>query len=241
VAVLATVPAGCTPASDEEQLTVLAAASLAESFDALAEVFEEQHAGVRVVASYDASSTLATQAAQGAPGDVLATADTATMQAAVDADAVEGEPVVFASNTLRLVVPAGNPAGIRDLGDLARPGVGYVMCAESVPCGELAGRLLEGEGIEVRPRSFEVDVKAVLTKVVLDEADAGLVYATDARAAGEDVETIDVPAAGDAATRYPVAVLAQSDQSDLAREWVDLLTSEQGQQVLAEAGFGSPS
>ena len=235
--------AGCagggTSAGEDEALTVLAAASLTESFDALATVFEDDHPGVRVVLGYDSSATLAAQVADGAPGDVLATADTRTMQVALDAGAVS-DPVDVATNRLVLVVPADNPAGVQGIADLDDPAVDYVVCAESAPCGALARRLLDSEGIEAPARSLEVDVKAVLGKVVLDEADAGLVYTTDARAAGDRVETLAVPGAEDLLTRYPAAVLTESSHPRLAQEWLDLLASERGRRVLAEAGFGPP-
>jgi molybdate transport system substrate-binding protein len=221
-------------------LTVLAAASLTESFEQLADRFEATHDGVEVDLAFDSSATLAEQVTQGAPGDVLATADERTMQLVTDAGSAAGTPELFATNELVLVVPADNPAGIDELADLDGGDSDYVVCVESAPCGALAASVLEGAGIAAPPASEEVDVKAVLSKVELDEADAGLVYATDAVAAGDRVQAIDIPAAGDAVNRYPIAATADAAEPDLAAAWVELVLSEEGQQVLRDAGFGAP-
>lgn len=230
---------GTTGAGEGDRtLTVLAAASLTESFDELATVFEGDHQGVDVVTGYDSSATLAAQVVEGAPGDVLATADPRTMRTAVDGEATAAEPVVFATNELVLVVPAGNPADIRAFADLDRADVSYVTCVESAPCGATAASLLDRNGIHAEPRSLEVDVKGVLGKVVLDEADAGLVYASDALSAGDAVRTLRIPGAGTSLNHYLVAPTTQSKNPGLAREWIDLVLSDRGQRVLGDAGFG---
>ena len=226
--------------SGDTTLTVLAASSLTETFGELETIYEEEHEGVDVRISYDSSATLAGQAVEGAPADVLATADTATMEMATEADVTEREPEMFATNTMVLVVPAGNPAGIEGFTDIDSEDVSYLACEESAPCGALAKTLLDANQIQARPRSFEVDVKAVLTKVELDEADAGMVYETDAVASGDNVETIDIAKASAEVNSYPIAALQQSENPDLAQEWVDLVLSEQGQGILTQAGFGSP-
>jgi molybdate transport system substrate-binding protein len=218
---------------------VLAAASLTESFQELAETFEAAHPGVEVRLVLESSATLAGQVVEGAPADVLATADQATMQRAVDAGAADS-PEVFATNQLVLVTPPGNPAHITELADLDDPAVSYVTCVESAPCGSLAAQLLAEDGVAARPRSLEVDVKAVLAKVVADEADAGLVYATDAFAARSQVTTWPVPGSEHALTACSIAVVDQVEEPELAAEWVDLVLSAEGQDVLADAGFGPP-
>ena len=225
---------GCGPSTEtaEEELTVLAAASLTEPFGELADRFEQAHPQVRVATSFDSSATIATQVEAGAPADVVATADPRTMQ--MMARAVE-EPVTIARNELALVVPAGNPAAVSSLADLQS--VDFVACAPAAPCGALAADLLDEAGITRAPRSHEVDVKAVLTKVMLDEADAGLVYASDVVAAGDRVEQVPLPSGTDTATSYPMAVVSGSDAPDLAQEWVDLVLSREGQQVLSGAGL----
>jgi molybdate transport system substrate-binding protein len=219
-------------------ITVLAAASLTETFTDLAADFESAHDGVSVKLAFDSSATLAEQAVGGAPADVLATADTTTMDSA--ADALAADPEVFATNTMVLVTPADNPAAITSYDDLASGDVTYVVCVDTAPCGKVAATLLDSTGLTSEPASLEVDVRAVLAKVTSGEADAGLVYATDAVAAGGDVRTFEVPGAADAVTTYPIAPLDQSHDADLAQEFVDLVLSDAGRQVLQDAGFGSP-
>lgn len=223
-----------------DTLTVLAAASLTESFTTLAHDFEQQHPGVKVDLAFDSSATLAEQVNQGAPGDVLATADERTMQLVVDEGNTDGTPRIFATNKLVLVVPADNPAGIRSLTDLGKPGVKYVVCVASAPCGAIAEKVLADQGVTAPPASEEVDVKAVLSKVTLGEADAGLVYATDAKAAGDQVRAIPINAGTDAVTAYPIAALANAADPALAKQWVDLVVSDRGRTVLRDAGFGAP-
>lgn len=221
-------------------VNVLAAASLTESFTTLAREFEADHPGVSVKLAFDSSATLAEQVNAGAPADVLATADERTMGLVADGGNITGEPTVFATNHLQLAVPRDNPAGIERFADLDRPGVSYVVCVDSAPCGKLAATVLKAAGIAAEPVSEEVDVKAVLSKVQLDEADAGLVYATDAVAAGDEVRAVDVPASEQNLNRYPIAALKDAGQPALARAWVRLVTSAQGRRVLRDAGFGKP-
>ncbi len=236
-----TLGAGCGggESGDDQRLTVLAAASLTESFGQLAKRFEDEHPGVDVVTSFDSSATIAAQVVQGAPADVVATADPRTMRTMQDADVLAGDPVVFAHNELALVVPPDNPAGIQGIEDLQNSD--YVVCAPEAPCGALAAELLEKEGVTQRPRSLEVDVKAVLTKVELGEADAGLVYFSDVVAAGERVDEIPLPEGVHVATDYPMAITVDSAHPDLAQEWIDLVRSRAGQWALATDGFGTDS
>ena len=238
VVALALLPLGACSGDDGTTLTVLAAASLTEPFEELADRFEEDHPGVEVELAFDSSATLAQQALEGAPADVLATADTATIDAATDV--LDDSPLVFATNTLRLVTPASNPAGVEGIADLDSPAVTWVICVETAPCGKVAQDLLAANGIAAEPDSLEVDVKAVLARVAGDEADAGLVYATDARSAGETVRSFDVPDAAAHATSCAIAPLEQAANPGLARDFIDLVQSGTGQQVLAGAGFGQP-
>jgi len=228
--------------SDQETgtLTVLAAASLTETFTTLAKDFEDRHPGVQVKLAFDSSATLAEQVTQGAPADVLATADERTMQTVVDAHGTAGDARLFATNHLQMVVPRDNPAGLKKFSDLERPGVKYVVCVDSAPCGKLAATVLEATGITAKPVSEEVDVKAVLGKVELGEADAGLVYATDAVAGGDKVRPIDIPTSNENLNSYPIAALADARKPALARDWVALVTGPTGRRVLADAGFGKP-
>lgn len=230
-AALATTLTGC--GEDRTTVTVLAAASLTDAFDDLAERFEQERPGVDVRLAYDSSATLAQQAVEGAPADVLATADQPTMQAA--ASALAGEPRVFATNTMVLVTPAASD--VRGVADLA--GSAYVVCVEEAPCGALARDLLARNDVTAPPASLEPDVRGVLARVAADEADAGLVYATDARSAGRTVRTYPVPHAEQSATSYPIAALADADEPALAEEFIDLVLSAEGQAVLGRAGFGA--
>ncbi|MCF6376642.1 molybdate ABC transporter substrate-binding protein [Nocardioides KLBMP 9356] len=224
------------PADDRGELTVLAAASLTDVFQQLATPFEEEQ-DAKVTFSFGSSTDLAEQAADGAPGDVLATADQTSMGLAEDAG-VTGDVQTFATNVLTIVVPKGNPAGIESLDDLQ--GATWVRCADEVPCGKVALAVLDDNGISAEPASLEEDVRATLDKVISGEADAGLVYATDAVAAGDDVVAIEIPGAEEDLTSYYVAALDQSEDSGLAADWVAWVTSDEGQAILKDAGFGSP-
>ena len=228
------------------EVTVLAAASLGDAFTALADSFEAAHPGVTVTLGLGPSSGLAAQVAAGAPADVLATADTSTM-----ADALAGitpgtgpgaEPVVFARNTLAVAVPGQDPGDVDDLGDLSRSDVTFAVCAPEVPCGAAAARVLAAAGISRSPVTYENDATAVLTKVVWDEVDAGLVYASDVRPQAPavlrgTVRAVPIPQELNTTTSYPVVALTATD---LARAFVDHVLSAEGTQVLAEAGFLRP-
>lgn len=227
---------GASSGGGKDELTVLAAASLTDVFQQLADGFEKQN-DATVTFSFDSSTNLAQQAADGAPGDVLATADSTSMSLAEDAG-VTGKIETFATNVLTIVVPTGNPAGIASLDDLE--GTTWVRCADEVPCGKVALAVLGAAGVTAEPASLEDDVRATLDKVVSGEADAGLVYATDAVAAGDDVEAVAIAGAEDNLTSYYATVLEQSENPDLAADWVAWVTSKEGQAILADAGFGSP-
>lgn len=244
--VLASPLAACSSGSSDtsssgsagsETLTVLAASSLTEVYGTLATSFEASHAGVTVETSFGSSTDLAGQAGDGAPGDVLATADPTSMALAVDAGVVTS-PQSFASNTLVLVVPPDNPGDISSLQDL--DGTTWVRCADEVPCGRVALALLGDNKITAEPASLEDDVKSSLEKVTSGEADAALVYATDAQAAGSSVSEIDIPGAASEPTSYEVGALEQAASPTLAQDWIDLVLSDEGQQALQDAGFSSP-
>ncbi len=221
---------------DPKELTVLAAASLTDVFETMADDFEADN-DAEVTFSFGSSTGLAEQVADGAPGDVLATADQTSMQVAEDAG-VTGDVETFATNVLVIVTPPDNPAGIESLADLE--GATWVRCADDVPCGRVALGVLEASGITAEPASLEEDVRATLDKVVSGEADAGLVYATDAVAAGDSVATIAIPGAEEHLTSYFTTTLEQAENAELAQAWGDYLTSEDGQAALTEAGFGLP-
>ncbi|WP_418275383.1 molybdate ABC transporter substrate-binding protein [Isoptericola jiangsuensis] len=221
-------------------LTVFAAASLTEAFEQVAADFEATHEGVDVQLSFAGSSDLVAQIQQGAPADVFASADTATM-ARLTADALVGDPRDFATNTLTIAVPAGNPAGVASLADLADPDLTLVTCAPAVPCGATAATVSRAAGVELAPDSEEQSVTDVLGKVVAGEADAGLVYVTDVARAGDAVEGIEVPEAASAVNTYPIAPVADAEHADLAGQFVDAVLSPEGQAVLDGLGFAPPS
>lgn len=230
----------CGAEHGRRTVTILAAASLTETFGELGRRLERSHPDLTVRLGFAASSTLATQVAQGAPADLIATADMRTMRIAEEAGALAGDPVVFARNTLVIAVPAKNPADVSVLADLARPGVRVALCARPVPCGAAAAAVLAAAGLSVTPVTWEQNVRAVLTKVILGEVDAGLVYTTDARAAGNRVEATPFPEAGAAVNEYPIAVVSGASNPEAARAFIDLLLSDAGQAVLRDAGFELP-
>ncbi|RXR25898.1 molybdate ABC transporter substrate-binding protein [Oerskovia turbata] len=225
--------------AEKQTLTVLAAASLRDVFTGLAEGFEAEHDGVTVALSFAGSADLADQLLAGSPGDVLATADTATMGRAV-AGGDAADPVVFATNTLTVVVPTGNPGGVTSFADLAREDLKVVVCAAEVPCGSATATVEATAGTTIHRVSEEASVTDVLAKVTAGEADAGLVYVTDATLAGDDVEVIDVPETATVVNTYPIAVTSGVADAALAEKWVDLVTGPVGRAALAKAGFGTP-
>jgi molybdate transport system substrate-binding protein len=228
----------CGGGNDSTTITVLAASSLTGTFTDLGKKFEDEHPGVTVKFAFDSSATLAQQATQGAPADVLATADTDTMASAKSAQA--GTPKVFATNVMVLVTPKANPAGIQKFSDLDKSSVKYVMCVTTAPCGKVGQALLDQDHITGKPVSQEVDVKSVLAKITEGEADAGIVYTSDAEAAGSDVSALPIPGSAKQTTTYPIVALTQSKHSGLAQDFVDLVTGSTGQKVLQQAGFGRP-
>ena len=233
---------GCAgdAAADDVTLTVFAAASLSGAFEEIGDQFEAEHPGVQVQFNMAGSSSLVEQIRAGAPADVFASADEPTMDRAVEADAVSGAPRPFATNVLTLVTPPDNPAGIASLQDAAAEGVNLVVCAPQVPCGNATVALARDAGITLTPVSEESSVTDVLGKVTSGEADAGLVYATDATGAGDAVHTVALEDAEAAVNTYPIASLAEAEHAELAEAFVEYVLGAQGQQVLKDDGFGRP-
>ncbi|MBK0417615.1 molybdate ABC transporter substrate-binding protein [Leucobacter sp. CSA1] len=223
-------------AADAEQtVTVFAAASLQAAFDEAAEAFEAENPGVEVRSIvYDGSSTLATQIVEGAPVDVFASADERNMRRVVD-EGLAVDPVPFATNTLVVAVPEGNPGNVAELADLADAVT--VLCAPEVPCGAASEQLLANAGVEVAPASLEQNVTAVLEKVAAGEADAGLVYATDVLGDAA-VESFVPEGADDVVNVYPVAALEGAAHPEAARDFVEFLLAPEGRAVLDAHGFG---
>ena len=218
-------------------ITVFAAASLKRTFTRIGADFERSHPGTKVAFSFAGSSDLVAQVQQGAPADVFASADTRNMDKLTAESLTASPPVVFASNTLEIAVPPGNPARVTFLADLARPGTKVVVCAPAVPCGAAATEVEKAAGVELRPVSEEQSVTDVLGKVIAGEADAGLVYVTDVKGAGGSVQGITFPESSAAANSYPIASLKSSRNRAVADAFVAAVTGAVGQQVLADAGF----
>jgi molybdate transport system substrate-binding protein len=221
-------------------LTVYAAASLTKTFEQIGAEFEDQHDGVKVEFSFGGSSDLVAQLQQGAPADVFASADTANMEKLTADDLQAGDPRGFASNTLEIATPPGNPGGITSFDDLAREGLNVVVCAPEVPCGAATVRAEEVTGVTLDPVSEEQSVTDVLAKVTSGEADAGLVYVTDVAGAGDAVTGVPFPESDEIVNTYPIVALEDSEHPDLAEEFVDLVLGDTGQAILEEAGFAQP-
>lgn len=222
------------------ELVVFAAASLTDAFAELAAELEAAHPGLDVVQNLAGSHQLAGQLLEGARADVFAAASPEPMSRTVEAGLLAGEPVVFAHNRLEIAVEAGNPHRIAGLADLADEDLVLVLAAPEVPAGRYTRALLETADVTLAPDSLEVDVRAVLGKVALGEADAGIVYRSDVVTAGDAVTGVPVPDADVVAARYPVGMLADAPNPRAAAAFVALLRSERGRSVLAEAGFATP-
>ena len=216
---------------------MFAAASLTGPFTELGRIYGRTR-GVRVEFNFGPSSALAQQVSDGAPADVLATADQATMRRA--ADQLASPPVVFARNRMAIIVRRGNPEKVASVADLGRPGLIVVLCAPQVPCGNFAAQVLGKAGATVRPRSLEPDVKGVVSKVVLGEADAGLVYETDGRAAGDQVTVVPIPPQGNVVADYPIAAVRDSARPDVAKAFTEFVLSPAAGDVLRRSGFDLP-
>lgn len=222
------------------ELAVYAAASLGNAFDEISAAFAAENPGVDVLPIvYDGSSTLATQIIEGAGADVFASADQKNMTKVTDASLAASAPELFATNTLVIAVPADNPGKVTSLADLANGALTVVLCAPEVPCGAASQTLLTNAGLTVTPASLEQNVTAVLTKVAADEADAGLVYATDV-IGNADVDSIVPDGAAEVVNKYPIATLTASKNPDAAAAFVAFVTGSAGQAILADLGFGAP-
>jgi molybdate transport system substrate-binding protein len=222
------------------QLVVFAAASLKKSFTDIGEQFKTDNPGWSVDFTFAGSSDLVTQLTQGAKADVFASADEKNMDKATQAGLLSGAPVDFASNTLVIVTAPGNPKKVSSFADLATPDLSVVVCAPQVPCGSATKKVEDGTKVTLNPVSEESSVTDVLTKVTSGQADAGVVYVTDAISAGDKVAQVDFVESSVAVNTYPIAVLKSATDADAAKKFVDLVTSEAGQKVLSQAGFAKP-
>lgn len=231
---------GGTTGGTTGTITVFAAASLTSTFTALGKEFEKANPGSTVTFSFAGSSDLLAQLTAGAPADAFASADEATMQKAVAAGVTAGDPVDVATNVLAIAVPPGNPAHIRSFADLAKPGVATVVCAPQVPCGAATAKVETATGTTLTPVSQEASVTDVLGKVSSGEADAGIVYATDVRGAGDKVGSVPFPEAKAVVNTYPIVAVGQGANPAGGKAFIAFVAGPTGQKVLRAAGFGAP-
>jgi molybdate transport system substrate-binding protein len=228
---------GTSGAASSGEIKVFAAASLTAAFTKIGEQFTAANGGTKVTFNFAGSQALATQIQQSAPADVFASADISNMDKVKD---LVGTPRSFASNQLQIVVEQGNPKNVKALDDLANPDLKVVLAAPDVPAGKYAAEALGKADVTVKPVSEEDNVKAVVTKVSLGEADAGIVYVTDVTAGGDKVEGVDIPEDLNVLATYPIATVEASQAQDQAQAFMDLVLSAEGQQVLKAYGFLPP-
>ena len=239
--------AGCGPsnpaatrAGSGKTLTVFAAASLKKAFSEIGEKFKTDNPGTDVEFSFAGSADLVTQLTQGAPADVFASADGKNMAKVEKAGLLAGPAVNFASNTLTIVVAPGNPKKVTSFEDLTQAGLAVVVCAPQVPCGSATQKAEQATGVRLNPVSEESQVTDVLNKVLTGQADAGVVYVTDAQGAGDKVTAVALPESASTVNTYPIAVLKAAPDPELARKFMDMVTGDAGQKILSAAGFGKP-
>ncbi|MEU3349729.1 molybdate ABC transporter substrate-binding protein [Streptomyces sp. NPDC006700] len=221
-------------------VTVFAAASLKETFTELGKQFEQQHPGAKVTFNFGGSDSLAASITSGAPADVFAAASPKTMAIVTDKNDADGTPVTFVRNQLEIATAPGNPDKIASLKDLTGSNLKVVLCDKTVPCGAAAQKVLEASNLKLTPVSYEQDVKSALTKVELKEADAALVYKTDAKAAADRVQGVEFPESAEAVNDYPITLLKNAPNAAAAKAFIELVTSADGQKVLTGAGFLKP-
>ncbi len=231
---------GASGADTTSEVLVSAAASLTDAFSEVEAQFEAASPGVDVVLNLAGSSALREQILGGAPADVFASANTSNMDQVAEAGEVAGESQIFVRNLLQIAVPSGNPAGVTGLEDFGRDELLIGLCAEDVPCGDFAREALANAGVTPAIDTNEPDVRALLTKVEAGELDAGITYVTDVVSTDGAVDGVDIPEGVNVVAAYPIAVLANAPNPDVASAFVDFVLSDEGQAILAEFGFASP-
>lgn len=231
--------AGCASSDDTTtSLRVAATSSLTEVFNDIGEQFMLANPDITIAFNFASSSDLALQISQGLPADVFASADVKNMAKVTDAGLLHGQPVAFATNSLEIVVEKGNPLFIDSLAQLASPGLLFVTCPIEVPIGAYTAEVLRNAGVTVTPASLEENVKGILTKVALGEADAGIVYRTDILAAGNSVTGVPINDDVNVTTKYLIGALRDSQNQDASQRFIIFLSSEQGQKIFSQFGFG---
>jgi molybdate transport system substrate-binding protein len=224
--------------SVDGDIVVFAAASLTDAFTTIGDVFQSAHPDASVTFNFAASSDLVTQIEEGAPTDVFASADQHNMDELVEAERAAADPEAFTSNSLAIIVEAGNPLGIASVDDLADPDLIVVTCDPAVPIGRYTREVFDAAGVEVTPDSLEENVRGIVTKVVEGEADAGLVYVTDVLAAGDGAEGVAIPSDVNVVAAYPIAPVTEAPNPDGGAAFTEFVLGDDGQAILAEFGFG---
>lgn len=233
--------AGSTPdGAVTGDIVVFAASSLTEAFTEIGEAFTAANPDANVTFNFAGSGDLVTQITEGAPADVFISADDSNMAKLTDAGEHATEPVIVAKNTFEIIVERGNPQGIAGVADLANPDLIVVLCADTVPCGKGALKILENAGVAVAPKSLEEKVKGVVTKVSAGEADAGIVFVTDVRSAGDTAEGVEIPTDINVISNYPIVVTKEAPNPEAAQAFIEFVASAAGQAILAEYGFLAP-
>lgn len=230
----------CAVGPARSELVVGAASSLTNAFGEIEDAFEATHPEVDVVISFSGSSTLREQILEGSPVEVFASADEANMATVAGAGLISGEPLVFATNRLEIAVPPSNPAAVEGLADFTREELLLGLCAEGVPCGDLARASLAQAGVVPIVDSNEPDVRSLLAKIEAGELDAGITYATDVMGASGRVEGIEIPEEHNVVATYSIAVLSTGAAPTLGAELVAFVVSERGRAIMAGHGFGRP-
>lgn len=238
VAALLVAACSATPSAPRSTtISVFAAASLTDSFKALGDGFRKRFPNIEVRFNFAGSPTLVTQIEQGAPADVFASADTTNMEKLQSDGFTMSTPLVFAHNQLEIAVASDNPKHITSLADLARPDVIYISAGPTVPAGKYAQQVLQKAGVAVTPKSLETDVKSVISKIELGEADAGIVYTTDVKAAADKVEGVAIPDRDNVVATYPIAVVKDSKNNVADQQFIEFVLSLDGQSTLGSYGF----
>jgi molybdate transport system substrate-binding protein len=202
--------------------------------------FKAANPNATVTFNFAGSSDLVTQIGQGAPADIFVSADDSNMKKLADAGEAVGAPVSIAKNTFQIIVEKGNPKNVTGVADLAKADLLVVLCAETVPCGKGAATILKNANVTVTPKSFEDKVKGVVTKVTAGEADAGIVFVTDVKAAGGNAAGVEIPDAQNVISKYPIVVTKEATNAATAKAFIDFVNSADGQAILAKFGFLAP-
>lgn len=232
--------AACSKPDENRNITIFAASSLQESFQALGDRYKSSRPNIKLTFQFAGSPTLVGQIQSGAPADVFASADEENMKKLSDAKWIDGDALIFAANKLTIAVPKDNAKKISHLKDLERPDLLIGLCAPEVPAGRYAAKILKDQSIQLTPRTLEPNVRALSQKVASGDLDAAIVYITDIRASAGKLASVEIPDAQNVIAKYPIAVVKNSAAPDEARRWIQFVTSSEGAAILQQSGFSKP-